>query len=81
MDLNEEPIQMIECPKVIFVKEYFNGSNQQTTRSKISRGELVDERVSLSPFYLEDNLSVKSFQSAPSRLEDQPIDDPVIDAT
>ena len=80
MDLNEEPIQVIESPKVIFVKEYLNGSNQQTTRSMISRGGLVDERLSLSPFYLEDNLSVRSFQSAPSCLDNPQIDDPVIDA-
>ena len=51
MDLNEEPIKVIEIPKVIIVKEYFNGSNQQTTRNKISRIESLDERVSLSPSY------------------------------
>ena len=74
MDLNEEPIKVIEIPKVIIVKEYFNGSNQQTTRNKISRIESLDERVSLSPSYLEDNVSVKSFQSAPSRLNDSVVD-------
>ena len=62
-DIHEINAKVIESPKIIIVKEYLNGSNQQTTRNSISRIESLDDRVSLSPSYLEDNVSVRSFQS------------------
>ena len=77
MELNEEPIKEIGSPKIIFVKEYLNSSKQQTTRNKISRDELMDEGVTLSPLYLEDNISIRSVQSAPSHQDDPIIDDKI----
>ena len=79
MELNEEPIKEIGSPEIIFVKEYLNSSKQQTTRNKISRDELMNEGVTLSPLYLEDNVSVRSFQSVPSRQDDPINDDLIID--
>ena len=78
-DFNIEPNRVLGTPDILYLKEYPILQNTTTTtpikQRNLKRCILKDDIISLGPFYLEDAISVQSFQSLPSRLDVSVIDE------
>ena len=77
-NFNIEPNRVLGTPDIIYLKEYpilqttiITPIKKRNLKKEISK----DESASLGPFYLEDTISVRSFQSLPSRVDVFVIDD------
>ena len=67
--LNIEPNRVLDTPDIIYLKDYpiiRSTTITPTIQRKSINQMFKDERVSLSPFYLEDTISIRSNQSSPS---------------
>ena len=76
--LNIDPNRVLDTPDIIYLKEYpiiRSTIITPTIQRKFITQIFKDERVSLSPFYLEDTNSIRSSQSSPSRPDGLVIND------
>ena len=71
--MDEEPIKVIKPPTVILVKEYKIDSADQDTSSRPTNSKPQDERILVSPSTLADDISVISYPSSISTLDNAPI--------
>ena len=71
--MDEEPIKVIKPPTVILVKEYKIDSADQDTSSRPTNSEPQDERILVSPSTLADDVSVISYPTSISTLDNAPI--------
>ena len=70
VDFNIEPNRVLGTPDIIYLKEYpiiRSTIITPTIQRKFITQIFKDDRVSLSPFYLEDTNSIQSNESSPSR--------------
>ena len=68
--LNIEPNRVLDTPDIIYLNEYpiiRSTIITPTIQRKFITQIFKDDRVSLSPFYLEDTNSIQSNESSPSR--------------
>ena len=74
-NLSDAPLPAVSgIPPIIFVKEYINQSDSDNNDSTINSNVSKDERISLNPSQLEGSISVKSYNSAISHPDNEPIE-------